>query len=227
MLKKPRLVSLLVFLIGSILIVVSLHLPRPVIVDGEDTTVGLWTYLFDLGNGLVAFSLSMLLFMLVAKVREWRDFMSVKALERGWLVLISFLSSALSFPSSFLYYTLRARRGDYPPNHDTLSIPLAYSLAFGLILTLVVTVLASLVSQNCFLPASLGISAKEKSNRHRVRNIVFWTLVLLLILILVSYIIDGSQTDIPRVIAYLYVAFSIRAGKVAQRNVEMNPNITL
>ena len=226
MLKKPRFVSLAVFLLGAVFIIVSLQLPRPTIVDGEDTTIGLWTYLLDFGNGLVSFSLTMLLFMFATKVVEWRDFLSVKALEMGWLVLISFLSSALFFPSSFLYYSMRSLRGDYPPNHDTLAIPLASSFVFGLILTFVVTLLVLLASQNCILPSSLGIGFKEKPNRHRIGNIAFWTLILLLILILVSYIIDGSQTDIPRVIAYLYVMFSIRAGKVTQRNKGMNSNVT-
>lgn len=226
MLKKPRLVSLAVSLLGAVFIIVSLQLPRPSIVDGEDTTIGLWTRLLDFGNGLVSFSLTMLLFMFATKVVEWRDFLSVKALEKKWLVLISFLSSALFFPSSFLYYSVRSLRGDYPPNHDTLAIPLAYSLALGLVLTFVVMVLVSLVSQNCFLPASLGVKPMEKTSRRRIGNVVFWTLTSLLVLILVSYIIDGSQTDIPRVIAYLYVMFSIRAGKVAQRNKGMNSNVT-
>ena len=213
MFENPRLVSLSVLVIGLILVVVSLQQPRPVIVDGEDTTFGLWTRLFDLGNGLASFSLSMLVFLFIAKVKRWSDFRLIKALERGWLILFSVSSAVLAFPSSFWYFTMRAQRGDYPPNHDTLAIPLSDAAVGSFILLIFVTVLVILVSGNCDLPASIGLKSMKKS-KFRFADLMFWILVSVLTVILICDIIDGNQFDIPRVMAYLYVAFAIRAGKV-------------
>lgn len=213
MFKNPRLVSLSVLVIGLILVVVSLQLPRPVIVDGEDTTFGLWTRLFDLGNGLASFSLSMLVFLFIAKVKRWSDFRLIKALERGWLILISVSSAVLAFPSSFWYFTMRAQRGDYPPNHDTLAIPLAGAAVGNFILLVFVTVLVIFVSQNCVLPVTIGLNPVKKS-KIRFASVMFWMFVGVMAVILICDIIDGNQLDIPRMMAYLYVAFAIRAGKV-------------
>lgn len=80
--------------------------------------------LIDLGAGLSIASATILIFLILAKIKRFEDFKRLKtstkttafiAANLGWLALI---------PATYWYYFYRLGRGDYPPFADSIGIPI-------------------------------------------------------------------------------------------------------
>ena len=107
-------------------------------------------HLFDLGNGLITFSLTMMLYLFIHHIDEKEDFYKIYSLKKWMIIISTNVFWLLLIPSTYQYYALRAKRGYFPLNADTIMIPFSEQ---------VICILLMLLPLN----ALLFLSLKKKS----------------------------------------------------------------
>ena len=209
---SPRPVNTILLIFGCILFFISFFLPRPIIETNDDSTIGVWTYSMDLGGGLIFLALSMKILINLFSIKEWKDFLYVKALSKGKLFALSIIASLCQYPSIIWYYSMRGMRGDYPPNQDSIGIAIFFSFSSHTFFMILMSFIIIILFFWCKLPTTLGIKTCPKTIIHKFLEIFIGIIIFLYTLILLFSIIDGDHLCIPIYITYIYIFLSIKAG---------------
>ena len=175
-------------------------------------------FIMDIANGIVSFSLFGILLLHILRVNEWKDCKKIKTQNKFITFVLSNVAWILLIPSTFFYYYFRAVRGDYPPFADTISIPIIQQIVF---------ILFMLAPLNLFLLVSLHKSELPTRLLMRPlfykRPIILWEVffhifLLLDIMFLILFIVDGDHMSIIISMSFIYIILSLRAGKLNYLN---------
>ena len=215
---SPSHINTIFLILGCILLSTSFFLPHPVIKTNDDTTIGTWTYLMNLGGGLIFLTLSMFTFMKLFKIKSWKDFLYVKALPKGKLFALSIIASLCQYPSTIWYYSMKGMRGDYPPSQDSIGIAIFFSFSSHTLFMLLISFIIIILFFWCKLPTTLGIKTCPKTIIHKFLEIFIGIIIFLYTLILLFSIIDGDHLCIPIYITFIYIFLSIKAGIINYQN---------
>ena len=170
--------------------------------------------LMDSGSGLVLFSLLMLAFLFVSKIHVWSDFLKLTTKKKPFYCIASNLALLLMIPGTFWYYSYRGSRGDYPMFADSIGIPIITQTVVFLIMLIPLNLFLILALIRSQMPASLLYRRKSRRARSIVWEVVFGLCLLLNIFFLVMSIVDGDHVSVLVELFFVYVLFSLRAGKM-------------
>lgn len=168
----------------------------------------------DLGDGIITFSLFSLLFLFVSKIKTWKDFFSVNAGRKTFLFVVSNIVWLLMIPGTYFYYFYRGVRGDYPPFADSIGIPIMAQIFFYslLFIPLNLFLLLTLIKSN--LPAKLFLRPSKYKKVSILWEIFFVCFLLINLICLILFIIDGDHISIMVSMFFVYALLSLRAGKL-------------
>jgi uncharacterized membrane protein YccF (DUF307 family) len=248
-----RLILALTFLIGLGLIIYSTTLPYysdPTIKDQLDikdrvdkflptgTPNDLWKkmfyekrdelqtnkkYIMDLGSGLAIASLTILIFLFVNKVKTLKKLKNLRTIKKSTVFILSNVAWLILIPGTFWYYSFRLGRDDYPSWADSIGIPIYQDLFVGAILILLLNIFIWLTSVKSNLPSKLFPHILSYD-----RKVIFWEIffgfwLLINLLFLYHYIVDGDHIFIPVNLIFTYVLLVLRAGQIDKKiNSEQN-----
>lgn len=171
-------------------------------------------FLMDLGSGMVIVSLLLHIFFINYKINKLSDLKELPIISNKSIFLWANLAWLLMVPGTIWYYLFRESRGDYPPFADSIGIPLFYQT---------LTLLFTIMPLNLFL--SLVIGKSKSADRLFPRpNIKKWPLVgwevffgflmLLNMLFLSMFTMDGDHISIPVNLFFTFILLNLRARKI-------------
>jgi len=227
----PRLVSIVLMIIGIILFCYSFVLPyykdqkaaSNLLVESYSMNKNDYykqeaalrtnkTTFMDVGAGLTIAAVSILLFLIQSKIKTVSDYKTLQTFKNKTDVFVSNLVWLLLIPGTFWYYYFRGVRGDYPPFADSIGIPLMEQIP---------TILFALIPLNLFLlftirktslPAKLFIKPAYYNAPIILWEVFFGFWLLLSLLCLILFIMDGDHFSIPVNLFFTYILLTLRAG---------------
>jgi hypothetical protein len=172
----------------------------------------------NFGSGLIAFSLFWLLFLIVCRVSTWNDFKTVEAKGNKFLFVFSNVVLFLTIPWVFIRYFYRVNIiGDFPPPYTTTHILFPISICMGLFPCINLLLVFSLLKSK--LPTKLFIRYKGEMTKSIFRwERLFVVLLVIDIILLLLFIIDGQLIPIMVSMFFIYVLLSLRAGRLNYYN---------
>ena len=230
----PRLISILVLVIGFSLFSYSLTLPYYKDQNAADILLGKsydieksdyykretelrtnkLTFM-DLGSGLLIASASILLFLIVAKVKTFSDLKNVRTLNKTVVFISANFVWLMLIPGTYWYYIFRGGRGDYPPFADSIGIPLMTQIPLILFLLIPLNIFILLTSLNSNLPSNIFTKATSYSSKTILWEIFFGFWLLVNFTCFVSFIIDGDHFSIPVNLFFTFILLTLRAGQIS------------
>lgn len=177
--------------------------------------------MMDTGNGLIVFSAFILLFLYVKKINRWYDFLKLKAIKNVGLICLSNIMLLLEIPGSFLYYSIRLSRSDYPPFSDSIGIPIFSTMIMCIFGIIPLNIFLFLALRKSDSKTSLLLKyAKDKG--YIAWECLFCLFLSLQIIRLVTSVIDGDHSSIVISMVFIYILLSLRAGKINYYRVHGN-----
>jgi len=216
--NKLRFYLLALLLFGVLLFIGGSMIPMPEIVYANDTTYGWHSCLQDVGMGVIALVGGLLVFIVHYKVRKLNDLRTVKTPGKWATVLIANMAVLLLIPGTFLYYSFRGWRGDYPASADSIGIPLLMQLYSILFLLIPLNIFLFLAIWKISLPSFLYMRTLKNSGWLRFWKILLDCLLVLTFLLLVFMIWDGDIVAVISTLMLFYVFLILRTGKVNYYN---------
>ena len=172
----------------------------------------------DLGTGILLASLASFLFLWRGRIRVFSDFRNLKTMNRLMIFISSNIALLLMIPGAFWYYTFRLMRGDYPPFADSVGIPIYSQTAFILLLFIPLNIFLLLTTFRTNLPTKVFVKA-DNYNRYAILLELFFGLAILInILALIAFVIDGDHISILVSLFFSFVLLSLRAGQISKYN---------
>lgn len=209
---KPKQCMLVLLLIGVLLIAFHLYESHVNLVTAVDNLI------FDIGNGLAVFSLTILLYLFIHHVVEWKDIHKIYS-RKKWLIIVSTnLLWLLLIPGIFSYYALHAMRGDFPSNADSIMIPISGQVTSVLLMLLPINTLLFLSLRKTEHPTRFVVE-RVKVSEKRPFSLYLWIvlydiLILINCFLIVSFIIEGATVSIIVFLGLLHNLFSLKFGKI-------------
>ena len=169
----------------------------------------------DFGTGLAVASGTIFLFLLLTKTKRFSDFKNLKSFNNKKIIFISSnIVWLLLIPGTFLYYTLRLRRGDYPSFADSIAIPIMEQTTVYLFLLIPLNIFLFLTTITTNLPTNLFIIA-DKYSKPTILWEIFWGFWLLInLLCFVDFVRIGDHFSIPINLFFTFILLTLRAGKI-------------
>lgn len=205
MLKKitsPTAVAALLLLAGATAV------PTSIAIDNNE-------YL-PWGVGLLSFGVTFITFLLIFKIWEWKHFVRVKAAGKGWLFWLMNAATVSLIPAAALHLHIIGHM--YPDkfmHNDALGLALigAWNLAlFTLIATNIMFIIAM---PHTTLPAKMALRCARRSKELNMWRVIFAILLIINLCFLAIAINIGAVMGIIAAAVYMYVIFSLHAGKIA------------
>lgn len=168
----------------------------------------------DLGSGLAAFSLVMLVLLFASRTTTWGDFQKLMTKKKLFYWIANNLALLLLIPGAFWYYSFRGARGDYPMFADSIGIPLYSETVTMLVLLIPLNLFLLLTLTRSKMPAQLLYWPQHHNARSVVWEVVFGLCLLVTVFFLVTSIVDGDPVSVIVNTFFVYVILSLRAGKL-------------
>ena len=170
--------------------------------------------LMDIGTGIVIASITILIFLYKQNIKKTGDFKKLNSMNKNSIYIYANLIWLILIPGTIWYYTFRGMRGDYPWFADSIGIPLMQSISVFVIALLPLNLFIFLTTWKSKFPAKL-IELRTEYNWKAILNEIFWGFwILLNLLILISFIIDGDHISIPVNLFFTYVLLNLRSGQI-------------
>lgn len=214
MLKKitsPTAVTALLLLAGATAI------PTALAYDGEIIDSVMRKDIFHIGVGIFTLGVVSTVVLMIFKIRHWEHFSRIKAVNKWWLFLLMNATTLALFPAAKIYLDLFAwlHAEDLDGTSDTLAIPLAGMLTLALFTIVATNILLLLALPHTTLPAQMKIRYTHTSKELNAWRVALVALLLLNIIYLALSIIMGAIMGVIAASVYMYVIFSLHAGKIA------------
>lgn len=231
----PRLITILVLLIGLVLFSYSLTLPYykdqklADELNGNTHTIEKSDYykkeaelrtdkvaFMDLGSGLSIASATILLYLLLNNVKTYNDLKNRMTLTKTATFLWANLVWLVLLPGTYWYYMFRSARGDYPPFADSVGIPIMTQIPFLLFLLIPLNLFLLLTTVKTNLPARIFI----KPAKYNIETILwelffgFWLLINLFCFL--GFVVDGDHFSIPVNLFFTFILLTLRAGQISR-----------
>ena len=170
--------------------------------------------LMDIGAGIVIASITILIFLYKQKIEIIEDFKKLKSMNKNSIYIYANLIWLILIPGTIWYYTFRGMREDYPWFADSIGIPLMQSIPVFVIAILPLNLFIFLTTLKSKFPAKL-IESRTEYNWRGILNEMFWGFwILLNLLILIAFIMDGDHISIPVNIFFTYILLNLRSGQI-------------
>ena len=174
------------------------------------------TTFMDLGTGIGIASLTILIFLILTKSNNFSDLKNIMTLNRLAIFISANLVWLLLIPGTFWYYTFRGGRGDYPPFADSIGIPLMTQIPFLLFMLIPMNLFLFLTTIKTNLPTRLFAKIKNYSRPSILWELFFGFWLLVNLLSLVLFVVDGDHFSIIVNIFFTYLLLSLRAGQISK-----------
>jgi hypothetical protein len=169
----------------------------------------------DLGAGLAALGVSMVLLFLFRRVRSWRDFSALESPSSrvGFVALAAVIW--LSFvPAEWYWLGYTQSRGDHPWWADSLAIPMSQILAFGLFGLPIIILGAWFAVRGTVLPVRLW--TRPVVAQSYVVAPLFIVAAVVALTVLLSSIV-AAPFIVPSTLFAVYLLLSARAAAARRR----------
>lgn len=206
---KPKYITLALLSIGILLTACYLYRNHLNLVTTVDK------HLFDLGNGLIAFSLTIMLYLYVHHIEEWGDSHNIYS-RKKWVIFFSTNALwLLLVPGTYLYYALRAMRGDFLSDADTIMIPFSEQVICILLMLLPINLLLFLSLRRSYHPTQFKpMSLESKTFSTHFWRIFYDILIVINCCFLAFFVFDGDHVSVIVFIGLLHNLFSLKFGKM-------------
>lgn len=209
---KPKNITLALLSIGAVLIFCSLYGKHINYMPTFDK------HLFDLGNGLITFSLTMMLYLFIHHIDKKEDFHKIYSLKKWMIIISTNVFWLLLIPGTYLYYALRAKRGYFPLNADTIMIPFSEQVICILLMLLPLNALLFLSLKKTSHPTQFSVeragTARKKSYFAFFLRIFYDVLIIIHCGFLIFFVFDGNHVAIVVCIGLIHNLFSLKFGKI-------------
>lgn len=231
----PRIITILTFIIGLGLFSYSLTLPSYKDQKAADDFLNnsynidkqeyykreaelrtSKTTFMDLGAGIAIASGTILLFLLLTKIKTFSDFKSLKTLNKLTTFISANLVWLLLIPGTFWYYTFRGGRGDYPPFADSIGIPIFTQIPVYLLLLIPLNIFILLTTLKTNLPTKLFVKADTYNRPAILWELFFGFWLLINLLCFVAFVADGDHISILVNLFFTFVLLTLRAGQISK-----------
>lgn len=180
----------------------------------------------DIGTGIAIASATILLFLLLTKVKTFQDFKNSRTLTKATTFISANLVWLLILPGTYWYYIFRDARGDYPPFADSIGILLMTQIPFFLFLFIPLNIFILLTTIKTKLPTRLFIKPYKYRRATILWEMFFSFWLLLNLILLVSFVADGDHFSIPVNLFFTFILLSLRAGQISKyEHTEENASI--
>ncbi|MDD3108210.1 MAG: hypothetical protein PHV49_03255 [Alistipes sp.] len=178
------------------------------------STVGLRTYLMDLGGGIAMFAALCLLACWIFKIQKAKDLKRIVTQGKAMQYLLANAATLCILPAMLWYYWMCGKRGDFGTS-DAIIIPMMTQLVWIMIWLPLSNLFLFLSLRRSVLPASLLVRTTSSAVTLKGWNIVYALCLGIMLLLLLRSIVFGSLFEIPILMVFIYVLLSLRAGKIA------------
>lgn len=216
--KLLKILTLLLLLAGAVVLVWARFIPFSQNADGS--TYGLHGQVEDVGMGVCALGIGLLLSLIICWGRRWKRLKEIGAGSVQTVFVMANLADIVLLVGTFLYYSYRGMRGDYPPDADSIGIPILgqSSVILFFLLPMNIFLIISTAKKNTRLPGLMFQKTVKNTAALVAWKIVLYALMLLTLACLVLSVIDGDMLSVLAMLMFLYVLLSVRAGKVNYYN---------
>jgi hypothetical protein len=205
---SPTAVTVLLMLAGATAI------PTALTYKGELPAINALD-VFHIGVGLFTLGVVFSAVQIIFKIRKWEHFARIKAVGKLWIfLLMNFVTLAL-FPAASIYLRcfMQLHAADWGTS-DTLAIPLVGMWLLAFVALVATNLFLLLALPRTTLPAPMRIRYAHTSKELNAWRVAFITLLLLDIIYLALSIIMGAVMGVIAATVYMYVIFSLHAGKI-------------
>lgn len=192
----------------------------PLSQNADGSTYGLHSRVEDVGMGVCALAIGLLLSLIVFKYKKWKRLGEIEAGSVLTVFIMANLADIVFLVGTFLYYSYRGMRGDYPPAADSIGIPIL-GQSSGILFFLIpmnIFLIASTLKMNTRLPGLMFQKTIRNTAALVGWKIFLHALILLALLFLVLSVMDGDMLSVISMLMFLYALLSVRAGKVNYYN---------
>lgn len=210
-LTSPLAVAALLLLAGATAI------PTALAYEGEIIDSVMRKDIFHIGVGIFTLGVVFTAVLMIFKIRQWEHFSRMKAVNKWWLFLLMNATTVALFPAAKIYLDLFVwlHAEDLDGTSDTLAIPLAGMLTLALFTLVATNILLLLALPHTTLPAQMKIRYTHTSKELNAWRVALVPLLLLNIIYLALSIMMGAIMGVIAASVYMYVIFSLHAGKIA------------
>ena len=171
------------------------------------------------GIGIFTFGAVLTVLFIVFKIWKWKHFARVRAASKGWLFAIMNIATLLTYPAAWLHLRFIGRIFPAVGENETIMemAPIgAWSL--NTVALLVTNILFAFAMPHTTLPSPMKVRCSRNS-----KELNAWRVVLALFFVadveyLALSINIGAVAGIVAATAYMYVLFSLHAGKVTWKD---------
>ena len=171
------------------------------------------------GIGIFTFGAVLTVLFIVFKIWKWKHFARVKATGKWRLFLIMNAATVALFPAAVLHLHIIGRM--YPDNfmhNDVLGFALIGAWSLNTIALLVTNILFVCALPHTTLPAPMSVRCSRNSKELNAWRVVLALFFVADVAFLAMSINIGAVAGIVAATAYMYVLFSLHAGKVTWKN---------
>lgn len=172
--------------------------------------------ILQMGIGVFTLGVVSALFQYLFKVWRWEHFLRIRAMGRGWLFLLMNTATVALFPAAALY--LRIIGAMYPErcgHSDALGLALIGAWTLSLFTLIATNVMFLVALPHTTLPARMAMRCARRSKELNTWRVVLALLLLADIVFLAISVSVGAVMSIVAAAVYMYVIFSLHAGKIA------------
>jgi hypothetical protein len=171
-------------------------------------------FYMDIGSGLAIAALTILVFLLLLKIKNRVSLKYVPSVSNLKIYLLANFSWLLMFPGTYWYYLLRGGRGDYPSFADTIAIPLSEETILISLVFIPLNIFIFFATLRNYPPSKLFIKPVSYSSKEIFKEI-FWAFWFLLnFATLVVFIIDGDHISIIVNIIFTYILLNLLSRQI-------------
>lgn len=173
--------------------------------------------IFHIGVGIFTLGVVFTAVLMIFKIRQWEHFGRMRAVNKWWIFLLMNATTVALFPAAKIYLDLFVwlHAEDLDGTSDTLAIPLAGMLTLALFTLVATNILLLLALPHTTLPAQMKIRYTHTSKELNAWRVALVALLLLNIIYLALSIMMGAIMGVIAASVYMYVIFSLHAGKIA------------
>lgn len=170
----------------------------------------------DLGAGISVASVTMLIFLILTRVKVYSDFRKLITLNKAILFITSNIVWLLLIPGTYWYYSFRAGRGDYAPFADAIAIPIYTEIPVYFMLLIPLNIFMFLHFIKAEFPALLFVRPVIYNKIDLFWEIFFGFCLVANLLLLLAFIADGDHVFIFVSLFFTYVLLNLRAGQISR-----------
>lgn len=213
MIKKitsPLAIAALLMLAGAMAIPVTISANGTDAASCSNRELLLW------GIGIFTLGVTFVTFLLLFKIWRWEHFLRVRAVGKVWLFLLMNAVTLAIFPSVKIYLRFFVwLYSDLLGISDTILIPLVGICFWNLVILVMTNIILLLALPHTKLPAPMKIRYSHSSKELNAWRVLLAILFLLNTIYLALCTAMGAVMGIIAAVVYMYVLFSLHAGKIA------------